>query len=420
MAKLSLHLEQKLKLSQFQRLTIQLMQMHSQEITDFLQREVTENPLLDIRYPDVRERRSPAGEKPIDNLRQQEDSLETQLLKQLRLQRVPKTTLLAAGLVIQHLDEKGFFTADLDELGQDYQLSLREMEKGLALVQSFEPPGIAARSIQEALLIQARQKRQIPPGTLELLTAHYEKFLQGKWPQLQQELQVTAEGLQQIRNFLKKLSLQPARQAEAETEYVRPDIEIYWQNEDTLAFRFLEELPEVTFRDDLYQQYTREGDKKTRSYIQKAKRRFLDLQTALSYRRQSMEKVFTALIQVQKDYFSRGRLHPFLQKDLAAETGLSTATVSRICHQSYLLYQGKNYPVKFFFSRDYGEAAASYQEILQAIKQLIDSENPEHPYSDQEIAAYLAAQKLSLARRTVTKFRQKLNIPNSRLRRRLK
>lgn len=420
MANLSLRLEQKLKLSQFQRLTIQLMQLHRQDLTDFLEKEVTENPLLDICYPDVRKKESgAAAEKPIDNLPKAADSLETSLLKQLRVQNVPKAQLLAAGLVISHLDEKGFFTADLDELGQNYHLSLAEMEKGLALVQSFDPPGIAARNIQEALLIQTRRQPKVPQGTEILLTEHYGEFLKGQWQKIEQDLQLTVAELEAIRIFLKKLSLQPASQSESETAYVRPDIEVYWDNEK-LAFRFLEELPAITFRDDLYQQYDARGDKKTKTYIRRAKRRFLDLQTALQYRRESMSKVFTSLLTVQQAYFAKGKLQPFLQRDLAKETGLSEATVSRICRHSYLLYQGHTYPVKFFFSKTYGTEDTSYQTVIQAIQQILAKETADYAYSDQEITDILAKEQIHLARRTVTKFRQKLHIPNSRIRRQLK
>ena len=163
MVKVSLHLEQKMKLSQMQRLTIQMMTLHGQDLQDFLREQVTDNPLLDIRYRDVRPHTGKDyPEKPIEAACSRGDSLEEKLMKELRVQTVPKKVMLAAGLVIQSLDEKGFFQGDLAAIGTAYGLSLADMEQGLTLVQSFEPAGIAARSIREALLIQTRRRQEAP------------------------------------------------------------------------------------------------------------------------------------------------------------------------------------------------------------------------------------------------------------------
>lgn len=183
MSNLSLKLEQKAKILQVQRLTIQMLALHAQDLADFLQEQVTDNPLLDIRYHDVR----PAGDKgdkAIDNLRSRSDSLEARLMAQLRVQSLPRLQLMAAGLVIGSLDDKGFFQGDLASLGTAYHLTLEDMKKGLELVQSFDPPGIAARDLREALLIQTRRSRKAPAKTEALLAQHYEDFLQGKWQKI--------------------------------------------------------------------------------------------------------------------------------------------------------------------------------------------------------------------------------------------
>lgn len=348
MANLSLKLEQKTKLMQVQRLTIQLLALHGQELMDFLQEQVTDNPLLDIRYHDVRG----AGdktEKPIDNIKSRSASLESQLMAQLRVVSVPRPILLAAGLVIGSLDEKGFFQGDLSSLGDGYGLSEEDMEKGLALVQTFDPPGIGARNICEALLIQTRRRSDGPPKTEELLTRHYDDFLRGKWSKIQQGLDLSDKDLRDIRDFLKTLSLQPAGQIEQDEVYIRPDVEIYLEEGGTLAFRWLEELPDVYFRDDLYAEYGAQKDKKTLAYIRKARRAFNDLASALAYRRLSIEQVMNCLLTRQEGYFLHGQpLEPLRQKDIAEETGLSTATVSRVCRNRYALFGGKVYGLQSF------------------------------------------------------------------------
>ena len=122
-------------------------------------------------------------------------------MAQLRVVSVPRPILLAAGLVIGSLDEKGFFQGDLSSLGDGYGLSEEDLEKGLELVQTFDPPGIGARNICEALLIQTRRRSDGPPKTEELLTRHYDDFLRGKWSKIQQGLELSDKDLRDIRDF---------------------------------------------------------------------------------------------------------------------------------------------------------------------------------------------------------------------------
>lgn len=421
MSNLSLKLEQKAKILQVQRLTIQMLALHGQDLADFLQEQVTANPLLDIRYHDVR----PAGDKgdkAIDNLRSHSASLEAWLMAQLRVQPLSQPQLLAAGLVIGSLDDKGFFQGDLASLGTVYHLGLEDMKKGLELVQSFDPPGIAARNLCEALIIQTRRARKAPLQAEALLEKHYEAFLQGKWQKIQSSLGLSDRELRDIRDFLKSLSLQPASQIVQEEVYIRPDIEIYCDAKGRLAQRALEDIPDVYFRDDLYDQYAAQGDKETLAYIRKARRNFNDMASALAYRHHSIEQVVDCLMDRQKDYFLHRRpLRPLRQKDIAAATQLSTATVSRVCRHRYVLFEGRIYPLQSFLATAYPsdtEGSVSDKVVMEKIAALIASEDKSHPYSDQDLSECLAlSDRISVARRTVTKLRQKLNIPNSRIRR---
>lgn len=426
MAKIALTLEQKIKLSQMQRLTIQMMTLRGQDLVEFLYEKVTENPLLDIRYPDVRPSSGGGMEKPIDNIRSGGDSLEEKLMKELRVQSVSKKVMLAAGLVIQSLDEKGFFAAALEDIGVDYGLSVADMEAGLRLVQTFDPPGVGARTIQEALLIQTRRRKDAPAGAEELLMNHYDDFIRGHWKRLEEQMGLSPEGLGRIRHFLKKLALQPAAPADERTEFVRADIEILCDEEGRLTVRSLEDLPDVFFRDDLYTAYGKDGDKATQVFIRKAKRQFLDLQTALAYRRQSIFTVVEHIVKEQGEHFLHGgSLRPLTQKDIAAATGLSAATVSRVCRDRYALFRGRIYPIQSFLAHHYRcdrerDGSISDKAIMEKMARLIAEEDCRRPWSDQDLADYFSQQSVHVARRTITKFRFKMNIPNSRMRRRMK
>lgn len=425
MGDISLKLEQKIKLSQIQRLTIQMMPLKGQELDDFLYEQVMENPLLDIRYPDVRSSGAGSGEKPIHNLQSRGDSLEDLLMKELRLQSVPKKVMMAAGLVIQSLDERGFVAAALDELGAEYGLSPADMQEGLRLVQTFDPPGVGASSIQEALLIQTRRRHDAPPEAERLLSCHYDDFLHGRWQKLEAEMNISSRTLQRIRAFLKTLSLQPAASVSEAAEYVRADVEIA-DDGGTLSVHLLEDVPSVFFRDDLYETYGADGDKEVQTFIRRAKRQFLDLQTALAYRRRSILLVMQHIAAVQEKYFLEGKsLRPLTQKDIAAAVGLSTAAVSRVCRGRYALFRQKVYAVQSFLAQGYRHdgyegGCISDQAIMEEMAALIRSEDWRSPWSDQELAQHFSRMNIRIARRTITKFRLKMNIPNSRIRKRLK
>lgn len=426
MAKIALKLEQKIKLSQMQHLTIQLMTMRGQDLVDFLHEKAAENPLADIQYADIRPaHRNDSVEKPIDNIHSGRDSLEDRLMKELRIQFVPKRIMMAAGLVIQSLDERGFLSAELRDMGLDYGLSAADMEEGLRLVQTFDPPGIGARTLQEALLIQTRRRKDAPPQAEMLLQEHYYDFIHGHWKRLEERMGVSADVLSKICRFLKTLSLQPAALADETDDYIRADVEILCDEKGRLSVQLLEELPNIVFRDDLYALYFNHGDKETQQFVQKAKRQFLDLQTALAYRHKSIVLVMEYILSRQSDYFrTGGNLQPLKQKQIAAATGLSTATVSRVCRDRYAMFRSRIYPIQSFLAQPYQcnseSGSISDQAIMKKMAQLIEEENKEHPWSDQELAEYFERENIRIARRTITKFRLKMNIPNSRMRRRMK
>lgn len=426
MTQIALKLTQKMVLSQMQRLTIQVLALRGQDMREFLQDQVMNNPLLDIQYKDVYSHTGrDAGEKPIQQIKAYTDSWEEKLMKQLRLQHASKEVMLAAGLVIQNLDEKGFFTDNLADIGEPYGLPADIMQAGLELVQELDPAGIGAQSMRQCLLLQARRRSDVPRGAIAVLTAWYDEFLHGKWNVLQENLHISGKELQQIRDFLKSLSLQPIAGIDEKEEYIRPDVEIYCDASGMLCVRSLEELPEIFFRQDLYTAYAKQGDAATTQFIKKAKRQFLDLQSALAYRWKSIFTVMTYIASRQAGYFLESQeLRPLLQRDIAKGTGLSTATVSRVCRNRYVLFRQRVLPFQSFLAHPYGylqgeDGQISDKAIMAELSALIQQEDKAHPLSDQAITDWFQNKNITIARRTVAKFRAQLQIPNSTMRKRI-
>ena len=176
------------------------------------------------------------------------------------------------------------------------------MKKGWNSFHVLDPPGICRQGSARSLLIQTRRSRKAPAKTEACWRSIMKTSSRGN-AEIQASLALSEAGLQAIRDFLKTLSLQPAGQITQEEVYIRPDVEIYCDEKGQLALRSLEEIPDVYFRDDLYDQYAAQGDKETLAYIRKARRDFNDLASALAYRHHSIEQVVTCLMSHQKDYF---------------------------------------------------------------------------------------------------------------------
>ena len=243
--------------------------------------------------------------------------------------------------------------------------------------------------------------------------------MNGHWQRLKESLRLSSDDLQSIIAFLKTLSLQPLSRISEETAYVRPEVEVFLTAEQTLSFRFLQELPTVSFRDDLYAVYGKDADRKTKTYLHKARRSFIDLETALRYRRQSISRTLEIILQVQHAAFvAAAPLKPLLQKDIAAAAGLSEATICRVCRDRYLLFNNRLYSFHQFLAQPYacGRHSISDDAIKRRIADLIANEDPRHPWSDQELTDTLCRDGITIARRTVAKLRLQAGIPKKSLR----
>lgn len=424
---LSTHLilQQQVKLTQRQVLAMRVLALPTQNLHEFIQEKIIENPLLEmepVSYKTGKEKESAALWEKIPD---RDLSFEEALLRELRCYQCTPAVREGVRRIVCSLDQHGFFTGDLKALGEAGHISYEDMRQALALIQECDPPGVGAASVQESLLLQIKHSEKIPPfGTEAVLREHFTDFLQGRWDTITAKTGVSMRQLRDIRLFLKPFQPYPARQYTQRAAYIRPEVEVQAGENGTFSLRFLEELPPLTFRKDLYDLYYRAGDKETRCFLAKYRQGFLLLQEALAYRRASIIRVMQYILQVQQQFFTRGMaIKPLLQKDIAAVTSLSASTVSRVCRARYMLFQGNVYAFQEFFGRAYAcceenEERVSDKFVMKELQTLIAGEDKLRPLSDQALCDVLGEQHITISRRTVTKFRLKLNIPNSSIRRR--
>ena len=437
--RLNLQTSQRLVLSQNMRKSLALLSLSNEELSEEIQKELLENPLLEAEEPEGFNERFRLYDslEPFHGKSQGEkDFLETeklkephhwkaQLLKQSRLSFFSEHEKQDIEWLISYLDEKAYLRVDIEDLALKKGISKQRMKKALSALQNFEPVGVGARSLEERLLIQVRHKKN---PKLEKLITNYLGFLKDKkYPYIAGELKISLEELKELCEELERLNPDPLSSFSSEpTVFARPDLYIYKQKESFCVIFNSDHLPSIKFSQSyLHQirrnralsredhQYLREKSQSARFFIQ-----------ALEQRQEQIKKLAFCLIKYQEEFLNRGSsfLKPLTMTTVSQETGMSVSTISRTVNNKYAYTpQGLISLRSFFLKPAVGsfESRFSLPQIKQALQQWIRLEKK--ALSDKELKLKLEkAFGFSVSRRRIAQYRSELNIPSARIRSRLK
>ena len=327
-----------------------------------------------------------------------------------------------------------------DELAIYHNVDVTEaqIEQVLQQLQTFDPAGIGARSLQECLLLQVRRRepsrlRDLMERTIE---EYFELFTKKHWDRLQQVLQLTDLQAETLIKELRKLNPKPGTAmgevVGRSVQQITPDFIIDTQDDGTVTFALNSgELPELhvsqSFTDTLREYQTNKDHmsrqmKEALLYTKKkvdAAQGFIE---AIRVRRHTLTITMRAIIQWQHRFFEDGdeaSLRPMILKDIAERTGLDLSTVSRVSNSKYAQTRWGTFPLRYFFSDGYKTADGeelSTRQIKAVLRDVIDAEDHRKPLSDDALKDLLAAKGYPIARRTVAKYREQLGIPVARLR----
>jgi RNA polymerase sigma-54 factor len=360
------------------------------------------------------------------------ESLHDYLLWQMRLTPFSERDLAIATAIIDAIDETGYLSSPLEEIYQgckdELDIELDEVEAVLHRIQHFDPPGVAARSPAECLLLQLNQ---LPSDTSWLLQArdlvrhHLDLLADHDFNTLMRRLKVSREILQKIVALIQSLNPHPGTQiSSAETQYVIPDVFVYRQKDNWRVELNPDNAPRLRINSQ-YAQLVRRADNSTdntylKHHLQEA-RWFLK---SLKNRNETLLKVATCIVERQRDFLEYGEEHmkPLVLRDIAETMNMHESTISRVTTQKYMHTPRGIYEFKFFFSSHVGTSdggECSSIAIRAMIKKLIAEENPQKPLSDSTIAKFLDKEGIQVARRTVAKYREVMSIPSSTDRKRL-
>jgi len=464
--KLHTKLVQKLILTPSLQQAIKLLPMSTLELADMLTQEVVENPLLEEIPTDEQSQEAaaqtdkaetdpqPPTEKPdtwddsdyeyffgdylddgyrhrapqeikelppIENTLSTTSSLSDHLLWQLSLQTDDPLMREIGTAIIGNLDDDGYLVASVDEIAQMGNWPVADAERALAVVQHFDPVGVAARDLQECLTLQLRHLGLGGTPTERIVTDHLRLLQNHQVPEIARRLGLTIDEVKHHIDVIRALDPKPgSRHNPAHSQYVIPDVYVVKVEDQYVAVLNEEGLPQLRISPVYRRLLDKSGDSsdETRAYVKEKFRSALWLIKSVDQRQKTIHKVATSIINFQKDFLDQGIefLRPLVLRDVANDIGMHESTVSRVVNNKYMHTPQGVFEMKFFFhsgiSSSYGESVSSVT-IKQRIRKIIEAEDARRPLSDSKIVSILQNEGLILARRTIAKYREELKIPTS-------
>jgi RNA polymerase sigma-54 factor len=455
---------------------LKLLQVPTLELQAILKQEIMQNPLLeevdeimeseDLALENAPEEKAneeaetPSEEDPIDwsdylqdgldrtYVPQSETSVEflektpvvkntlgESLIEQLHYLSLPPATLKVAEFLVGSLDDNGWLATAVEDVAEALGLPAEDIEKVLRVIQALEPVGVGARNLRECLLIQLEAREQKDTLAWRIIHDHFDHLVNRRFPEIARQLKCSVEEVQVAADVIATLNPRPGLQVSNEDpKYVTPDLLVERVDDEYVVVLNDRHLPRLRIS-SAYESVMRnhkkgekgkpeDGEAKTREYIQGKLNSAKWLIQTIEQRRRTMIKVMNCIIREQREFFDKGIqfLRPLTLQQVARQIDMHESTVSRVCSGKYVQTPRGVFELKFFFSSgletEDGEDVSA-RTAKSIIKTLIDEEDKKDPLSDQRIAELLHEKGLKIARRTVAKYREQLNVLPARFRRRV-
>ena len=358
-------------------------------------------------------------------------SLEEHLQWQLSMLNLMENEQKLAGLIIASLNDDGYFEGDLNRLAEQAEIDPEDAEEILKMIQLFDPIGIGSRSLKECLMVQAKLLSPRQPLVEKIIESHMGDLEKHNIPAIAKALEAPIEQVVEAQKIIHEFEPRPGNLfTQPETQYIQPDIYINKVGNQYVIHMNDDGIPRLrvsSYYKSIVQKEAAEGKPsggKTKEYVQEKLRAALWLIRSIQNRQKTIYKVTEAVLARQREFFEKGSQHlkPMVLKDIASDVGMHESTISRVTTNKYVHTPVGTFELKYFFnssiaSSDGSDALAS-SAVKEKIRQLITKEDPKKPLSDQQLVDLLAKDNVDIARRTVAKYREMLNIlPSSKRKR---
>lgn len=374
-----------------------------------------------------------------------ETSFHEMLLNQLGMMELDERTQKIAEQIVGSIDDDGYLRREITSISDDLAFrqnilsSEVEIESLIKKIQQFDPPGICARDLKECLILQLRRKLKEGKEVelaMQVLEKYFDEFTKKHYEKIQRGLGLTDQHLKAVINQIIRLNPKPGGnigEASKAESYVIPDFFIFNNNgilELTLNSKNAPDLRISEGYRDMIKDYEKgsKKDKRQKEAVLFIKQKidsakwFIDM---IKQRQQTLIGTMSSIMNYQEEFFLTGdetTLKPMILKDIAEMTGLDISTVSRVANSKFVQTEFGTYRLKFFFSEslstDSGEEVST-REVKKILSNLIEAEEKRKPLSDEQLTDMLQEKGYNIARRTVAKYREQLNLPVARLRKQL-
>ena len=440
LVQLKTELRQELKLTPQLMQSMEVLQMTSQELLEYLSRQAEENPLLDQSDPPerayeelrrqagwidggVRDRATFAHEEAAMEAGREDSRLESLaafLRDQIHRLRLSKPLTALCQYLAELVDEDGYLAQeDLDGLAS-MRIPQALTDQALDALQGLDPPGVGARSLSECLLLQLSRREGADPVAMDIAARFLPELGRKHYAAIAQKLGTTVEAVRAAEAVIASLEPHPGRafQPAGPTAYVRPDVFVAELEGEWKVILNEYYLPRVSVNDYYLRLLKSSDEKETRDYLRQKLQQARWLLDGLKRRGSTLRRCAEAVLEAQRPFFTgrTGELAPMTLSTLAEGLELHPSTVSRAVRGKYLQCRQGTYPLRYFFSLPVS-GGVSRQAAKQTLLALIREEDPRRPRSDQDLCRLLAERGMPVARRTVTKYRLELGVGSSAARR---
>jgi len=361
-----------------------------------------------------------------------------QLYEQLSLSDLDPEDREIAEYIIGNLDDRGYVGCSLEEIAADLEIEVEEVEKILRVIQTFEPPGVGARDLRECLMIQLAQHQDpLSELALQIVRNQMEDLTRRRLTRITRALGISNEVLKEVLGVIELLQPNPGSPSssdynglltlDTEVSYITPDLIVEQVGEEWIVSLADGSMPSLKINStytELLKKKRGNGKDEVKTYVSQKLNDARWLINAIHQRRTTMLKVANYLVTAQMPFFEEGPAHlkPMVLQDVADAVEMHVSTISRVSNGKYMQTPHGVFELKYFFdskvsTNEGGDVSA--RSVKEKISSMVADEDKAKPLSDQEIADRLGEDGLKIARRTVAKYREQLQLPSQRYRKEL-
>ncbi|MGO9136726.1 MAG: RNA polymerase factor sigma-54 [Syntrophales bacterium] len=360
-----------------------------------------------------------------DNMLMVKPSLTDHLMWQLKLSRVTDAEMKIGEQIIGNLDNNGYLVASIEEIAKQEGIEESFVEGVLKKVQEFDPPGIAARDIKECLLIQARILGVLTPLVESIINEHLKDLETKNYTNISRKLKVPISEVLQAVCIISSMDPKPGSvYTEERIDTITPDVYVFKSGDEYKIILNDDGLPKLRisnfYKEIMGGSNTFPDAESSRKYIRERMQSATWLIKSIQQRQRTIYKVTESILKLQRDFFDYGinYLKPLVLRDIADDVEMHESTISRVVTSKYMHTPRGIFELKYFFSsriqKTSGDAVAS-KSVKEEIRKIVSAENPKKPYSDSDIVDLLKKSGISIARRTVAKYREMMGVlPSSK------